>query len=179
MNDFLKTIAGLAPTVAAALGGPLAGAAVAAIGNVLGMSEPTQESIAKAFSDGQIKPDDLAKIRALEIDFKKHESEIGFKYAELALKEDELIAKDRIDSRAMQIATHSKMPAILTIMVTFGFFGVLGVLLYRPELKANEIVLIMVGQLAAVWSACVGFYVSTTFNSANKNQMLANSIPAR
>lgn len=79
----------------------------------------------------------------------------------------------------MQVATHSKMPAILTIMVTVGFFGVLTALLAMPELKANEIVLVMVGQLSAVWGACVAFYVSTTFNSANKTKMLAESLPGK
>ena len=79
----------------------------------------------------------------------------------------------------MQIATHSKMPAILTILVTIGFFGVLGTLLAKPELKANEIVLVMVGQLSAVWGACVAFYVSTTYSSANKNQLLAQSAPPK
>ena len=37
--DTLKT---LAPTVAVALGGPLAGAAVTAIGSIFGMSDPTE-----------------------------------------------------------------------------------------------------------------------------------------
>jgi hypothetical protein len=49
----------------------------------------------------------------------------------------------------------------------------------KPDLKANEIVLVMVGQLSAVWGACVAFYVSTTYSSANKNQLLANSAPAK
>lgn len=174
--DFIKTIA---PTVASAALGPAAGMVVSAIGNAIGMDSPTADKVEQAIASGQLKPEDIVKIKQLEIEFKTHESDMGFKYADLEFKRDELIAGDRKDARAMQIATHSKMPAILTIMVTIGFFGVLGVLLYNPELKANEIVLIMVGQLAAVWSACVGFYVSTTFNSANKNQMLANSVQAK
>ena len=40
MNEFLKTIA---PTLASALLGPLGGVAVAAIGNVLGMSDATTD----------------------------------------------------------------------------------------------------------------------------------------
>jgi len=179
MNDFLKTVASLAPTVAAALGGPLAGAAVSALGSVLGMSEPTQESIAKAFADGQIKPEDMVKIKQLELEFKTHESDMGYKYADLEFKKEELVAKDRIDARATQVAVHSKMPATLTIMVTLGFFGTLIALLVMPKLNDNQIVLVMVGQLSAVWGACVAFYVSTTFSSGSKNAMLANSVPVK
>ena len=73
----------------------------------------------------------------------------------------------------MQIATHSKMPAVLTVMVTVGFFGILSLLFFHPELKGNEIVMVMVGQLSAVWAGCVTFYTGTTYGSASKNAMLA------
>jgi len=73
----------------------------------------------------------------------------------------------------MQVATQSKMPAILTVLVTVGFFGTLALLFFRPELKGNEIVMVMVGQLSAVWAGCVTFYTGTTFSSASKNQLLA------
>jgi hypothetical protein len=174
--EILKT---LAPTVASAALGPLGGLAVSAIGSALGMDAPTQEKISKAFTTGQLTPEALEKIRTLELDYQNQEKERGFKYAELEFKQNELIGKDRDSARAMQIATHSRMPAILTILVTIGFFGVLTALLTMPELKANEIVLVMVGQLSAVWGACVAFYVSTTYSSANKNQLLANSQPVK
>ena len=73
----------------------------------------------------------------------------------------------------MQIATRSRMPATLTIMVTIGFFGVLSLLFFNPEMKSNEIVMIMVGQLSTVWAGCVAFYTGTTFSSASKTAALA------
>jgi hypothetical protein len=152
---------------------------VAAIGSALGVDAPTQEKIASVINDGKMSPESLAKIRELEIQYQQHESEMGFKYADLEFRKEELAAKDRIDSRAMQVATHSKMPAVLTCLVTLGFFGILSLILFHPELKGNEIVMIMVGQLSAVWAGCVAFYTGTTYNSANKNQMLANSTPVK
>ena len=162
-QDVLKTVA---PTVASALLGPMGGIAVAAIGSAIGIDAPTQDKIAKAFTAGQLTPEALEKIKLLELDYQNQEKERGFKYAELT-------GKDRDSARQMQIATHSRMPAIITIMVTIGFFSVLGALLAMPELKTNEIVLVMVGQLSAVWGACVAFYVSTTYSSASKNALLA------
>ncbi len=176
--DWLTTLKTLAPTVASAFLGPLGGVAVAAVGNLLGVSDATQDKIAKAISTGQLTPDQITELKKLELQYQENERERGFRYAEIEFKKDELITKDRADARAMQVATHSKMPAVITIMVTIGFFGVLTALLTMPELKANEIVLVMVGQLSAVWGACVGFYVSTTFSSGSKNAMLANSKPA-
>lgn len=162
-QDVLKTVA---PTVAAALLGPMGGIAVAAIGSAIGIDAPTQDKIAKAFTAGQLTPDALEKIKLLELDYQNQERERGFKYAELAFKD--------VDSaRAMQIAIHSKMPAVLTVLVTVGFFGILSLLFFHPELKGNEIVMVMVGQLSAVWAGCVAFYTGTTYGSANKNAMLA------
>lgn len=175
-SQILKT---LAPTVASAVLGPLGGAAVSAIANAIGIEESTQEAVAKAFTEGKLTPEAIERLKALEMDYQNQERERGFKFSDLEFKREELVIKDRDSARSMQIATHSKMPAILTILVTIGFFSVLGALLAMPELKANEIVLVMVGQLSAVWGACVAFYVSTTFSSANKNQLLANSQPVK
>lgn len=162
-QDILKTVA---PTVASALLGPMGGIAVAAIGSAIGIDAPTQDKIAKAFTAGQLTPEALEKIKLLELDYQNQEKERGFKYAELAFKD--------VDSaRQMQIATHSKMPAVLTVMVTVGFFGILSLLFFHPELKGNEIVMVMAGQLSAVWAGCIAFYTGTTYGSASKNAMLA------
>lgn len=173
MSDWLTTLKQLAPTVAVALGGPLAGLAVTAIGSILGDEKPSVESITKAITSGLMTPEQVTKLRELELQYLENEKERGFKYAELVFKTDELIGKDRSDARAMQIATQSRMPAVITILVTIGFFGVLVSLLLVPALETNQIVLVMVGQLSAVWGACVGFYVSTTFSSGSKNALLA------
>lgn len=164
--NWLETLKAIAPTVATALGGPLAGAAVSAIGSVLGVDNPTKETIANLFKDGQLTQEQLGELRKLELEFQNQEKERGFKYAELEYKNQD-------SARQMQMSTHSKMPAVLTVMVTLGFFGILVLLFFHPELKGNEIVMIMVGQLSAVWAGCVAFYTGTTFGSANKNAMLA------
>jgi len=57
--NWLETLKQLAPTVASALGGPLAGAAVTALGGIFGLSEPNQDTIARLFKDGQLSADSL------------------------------------------------------------------------------------------------------------------------
>lgn len=164
MNDIL---AGLAPTLASAILGPLGGVAVAALGKIFGIENATTADLTKAFQDGRMTPDQLTAIKQLEMKYQNDEKERGFKFAELEYKNQD-------SARQMQMATHSKMPAVLTVMVTIGFFGILSLLFFHPELKGNEIVMMMVGQLSAVWAGCVAFYTGTTFGSANKNAMLAN-----
>lgn len=165
MNDWLKT---LAPLLGTALGGPLGGAAAAFLADKLGIESKTVEAVTEVLNSGKMTPDQISAIKLAEIDFQKFTATNKIDVMRIE-------GADRADSRAMQVATHSRMPAVLTIMVTIGFFGVLVALLLMPELKANEVVLVMVGQLSAVWGACTAFYVSTTYSSGQKNQLLANA----
>lgn len=166
--DWKAVLNKLAPTVASAVLGPLGGAAVVELGEILGIDKPTQQAVAKAITGQQMTPEQVAKLQELELQYQENERERGFKYAELEFKNQD-------SARQMQIATHSKMPAVLTVLVTFGFFGTLGLLFFHPELKGSEIVMMMVGQLSAVWAGCVAFYTGTTYGSANKNAALAQA----
>lgn len=168
-QDVLKSIA---PTVASAMGGPLAGMAVSAIGSILGVDNATQDKIKDVIVKGQMTNEQLANLQTLEMQYKNLEAERGVKFAELEFK-------DKDSARGMQVSTQSKMPAVLTTLVTLGFFTILGLMFAFPELKANEIMMLMVGQLSAGWMACLTFYVGTTYSSANKNQLLANSTPLK
>ena len=71
--SWLGTLKQIAPTVATAIGGPLAGAAVAAIGSIFGMKDATSDSIGKMIADGMLTPDHLAELRKLEIEYQNNE----------------------------------------------------------------------------------------------------------
>lgn len=169
MNDILKA---LAPTLASAVLGPLGGVAVAAIGKVLGIDSATTESVSKAFQDGKITPDQLAELKKLELQYQNEEKERGFKYSELEFK-------DHDSARQMQISTHSTTPAVLTYMITCGFFGVLGWMLYDPNVVNSPPLLIMLGSLGTAWTAACAFWFGTTYGSGRKNVMLAQSTPLK
>ena len=92
--DWKTVVSKLAPTVASALGSPLAGAAVFALGELLGISEPTQDKIKAVIEGGQMTGEQLAGIKALELKYKAEEEERGFRYADLEVK-DVQGARDR------------------------------------------------------------------------------------
>lgn len=85
--DWKKVIGTLAPTVATALGGPLAGGVVVAIGDLLGISEPTQDKIKVAIENGALTGEQVTGIRTLEMTLKAEEAERGFRYADLEFKD--------------------------------------------------------------------------------------------
>ncbi len=164
--NWLETLKALAPTVASALGGPLAGAAVSALGSIFGVEQPTQETIARLFKDGQLSADNLAEIRKLELKYQNDERERGFRYSELEFK-------NTADARDMQKQTRSYFPATLSTFVTIGFFGILITMLVY-EYKPTEPLLIMLGALGAAFGAVVNFWLGSSHGSQNKDAMLVD-----
>lgn len=163
--NWLETLKALAPTVASALGGPLAGAAVSALGSIFGVEQPTQDAIARLFKDGQLSADNLAEIRKLELKYQNDERERGFRYAELEFK-------NTADARDMQKQTRSYFPATLSTFVTIGFFGILITMLVY-EYKPTEPLLIMLGALGAAFGAVVNFWLGSSAGSQRKDALLA------
>jgi hypothetical protein len=179
MNDWIKAIFNIAPTVATALGTPLAGAAIAAIGNVLGMSEPTTDKIAKAFADGQIRPEDIVKIKALELEFKTHESEMGYKYADLEYKKSALVVEDRKDARAMQIATKALTPTVLSYGIMAAGGGMIAAVLFGYARVDEVLAGTLIGYVVSEMKAVSNFWLGSSNSSQAKDVLLANSTPVK
>jgi hypothetical protein len=67
----------------------------------------------------------------------------------------------------------AKTIAVLTFLITGGFFGVLGWLITHdlPE-NGRDVVMIMIGTLNTVWIGYATYYVGTTAGSARKTDAL-------
>jgi len=89
--DIKALLGTLAPTLGSALLGPLSGVAVAALGKVFGMEEATKEKIKQAITQGQMTPEQVYQVKALEAQYLAQEAERGFKYADLEFRTEELI----------------------------------------------------------------------------------------
>ena len=103
--SWLDTIKALAPTVASALGGPLAGAAVTAIGALIGLSEPTQDKIKAVIENGSLTGEQISGLRQLEMKYKDEEAERGFRYSELEFKNVDS-ARER-DAKIVAVTGHN------------------------------------------------------------------------
>jgi hypothetical protein len=89
MANLKDLIVSVAPTIASALGGPFAGAAVGFLSKKLGLSENTAEAVQQAVAG--MKPDDLVKMKQLDLDFQKAMAEIGIEIdkAQIAVNVEE------------------------------------------------------------------------------------------
>lgn len=163
--DWLKTIA---PTIATALGGPLAGLAVNAVSSALGIDP---DKVNDTIQSGKLTADQIASIQQAELALKAKAQELGLNFEQLA-------TQDRKSARDMQTATRSMIPPILAIMVTLGFFGIL-IGMMTGKVTSGEALMIMLGSLGTAWTGIIAFYFGSSASSQNKDQLLHQSTPTK
>ena len=162
--DWKKLVGSVAPMLGTALGGPLGGLAVQAIGSALGLSDATEETISNALAGA--KPEDLLKLKAADQQFARD-------MKALDIDMERINAANTDSARTMQVATKSKVPAILAILVTIGFFGILlGMMGGSLAVSEQSALLIMLGALGAAWGSVINFYFGSSNGSQSKDAML-------
>jgi hypothetical protein len=160
--SWLKT---LAPTVASALGGPLAGMAVTAIGGALGWDDAKVKGMLDA---GQLNAEQLSAVRIAETELKAREVENGFKFAELEVR-------DRESARNMQVSTKSYTPGALSWVVIVATVVLEGwVLVNGLPSSTNEFVAgRILGTLDMAFGTVLAFWLGTSKSSQVKDATIA------
>ena len=144
----IKSLVGaVAPTLGAALGTPIAGAAVQVLTNVLGC-KPDEKSIEQAMS--QASAEDLAKIREAELEFdeKMKQMEVDVFALETADKQDarKYFNKDWT----------ARFIGILMVIFFCSYIGMITIM--PPEQNSMELINLVLGYLGGLVSAVVSFY---------------------
>jgi hypothetical protein len=158
--DWLKQIA---PTVASALGGPLAGMAVSAISKAIGVDEG---KVSDLISNNKLTAEQVAQIKIAEIELQRQANELGLNFEKLAVD-------DRKSAREMQMTTRSLVPPILAGTITLGFFGILILLLLGKVEGDNNTILIMLGSLSTAWTGIIAYYFGSSAGSQAKTELMA------
>jgi hypothetical protein len=161
--DWLKQIA---PTIATALGGPLAGLAVDAISKAVGIDP---KDVNKTIAEGKLTADQIAQIKTAEIAMAARAQEMGLDFEKIAVD-------DRKSARQMQSTTQSWIPGIMAIAVTIGFFGIL-VGLMTEHFKTSDALMLMLGSLGTAWTGIIAFYFGSSAGSQKKDELLHQSSP--
>ena len=156
----------VAPSIATALGGPLAGVAVRTLSNALfGHEDASEQQVSDALSTAT--PDQLAAIKKIDADFK-----VQMKALDIDL--ERIAAGDRDSARQMQQNTKDSTPKILAYFITFGFFGALvWILVFGLPQTGLEVLLMMLGSLSTSWTGVVQFYYGSSAGSKAKTDALA------
>ena len=160
--EWLKQIA---PTVATALTGPLAGIAISVVSKTLGVEEGKVQDL---ISSNKMTPEQIAQIKVAEIELKRQENELGLNFEKLAVD-------DRKSAREMQATTRSIVPPALAAIVTVGFFGIMVMMLLGKVDSNNPAILMMLGSLGTAWTGIIAYYFGSSAGSQAKTDLMAKA----
>lgn len=156
-------------SAAASLGGPLGSMAAAVVASALGIQklDATPGAIDAAIATAQIKdPDALLKLQEAEHTFQLQMEKLGFDSVDRIAQID---AEDRANARAREVAVKDKIPAILSLAVTAGFFTILALLLFHlvPE-GSRDMLSVLTGTLGTAWIGIINYFFGSSAGSASK-----------
>ncbi len=163
--EWLKNIA---PTIATALGGPLAGVAVDAVGAALGWKDATKEKVVEALSRGQLTGDQVLALKQAELELKGKEQELGFKFAELDIR-------DRDSARQREMSVKDNTNTILAFTVVGAFVALVAGTMLGLAKVDTVLAGTLVGYLSAKAEQVLAYYFGSTKGSAAKTLLLAHA----
>lgn len=170
--DWKRTLGTVAPALATALGGPLAGVATKALADgLLGDSGATEADIAAAVAGGG--PDVLVRLREIDTQFKA-----DMRRAEIDI--ERIHHDDRRSARERQVHVRDWTPALLAFVITLGFFGVLGWMLWQglPQ-QGEQPLLVMLGSLGTAWTGIIAYYYGSSRGSDAKGETMERLLGRR
>lgn len=159
-------------SAAASVGGPLGTLAAAAVGKALGVDkvEPTENAITTAIAGAT--PEQMIALKQAEMDCQAKLQQMGFQNAEDL---ESIAEQDRANARAREIALKDRVPALLALAITVGFFGILLLVVLRGiNSNVHDLVTLLLGSLGTAWTGMVTYYFGSSSGSARKTEILAN-----
>jgi len=171
MDELKGLLAKVAPWLAAAAGGPatLAAQAIKTAAEALGASGSTAQDVTNALLGAT--PEQVVALQAADKELELRMQSIGFANIEAM---ESFASADRANARGMQIASPSRVPALLTSFVVGTFASTLVLLmLFDVPATNRDIVVYMIGQLSGGFTTSLAFWFGTTRNSGKKDDNAA------
>ena len=168
---WLSFIERVAPTIASAVGTPVAGMAVSAIESALGITgvDGSTDKIEQAITNGQLTGQQIA-------DLKKADQDFAAKMKELDVQLDQLQLADVEGARQMQVARPSPVPAMLSGLIVLGYFGALIAMMFGVDVTDNNAFLIMLGALTGALTQVLNYWFGSTRHSQATASLNAQAV---
>jgi hypothetical protein len=147
-DKIANLVGSVAPTIATALGGPLAGTAATAIAQVLGVNAQDPKALERAVQ--QATPEQLTEIKKAELDFEARMKELDVDIFALE-------TADIQNARANNAKDWTARAIALGTMAAFIGYVFL-VTIQPPDQNSDAIINLVLGYLGGMVSAVTSFY---------------------
>ena len=173
MSKLLKILGAVAPTVASALGGPMAGLATHTLGKVLlGKDTASEEEISNFILANQ-NPEILAKLRLADHELKKLAQEHELRFEEIAFERDRMHVDDRISARAMAKVTRAVAQGWITGLVLIAMIAMtVALFIFDIPEDNRSVVYIIIGALAGSMTQVMNFWFGSSAGSKEKTRSI-------
>jgi len=162
-------IEAIAPTIATALGGPLAGMATRAIsGALFGHQDGTVDDIQTALLNAT--PDQLSALKKIDADFKVQMKQLDINLEQIA-------EQDRDSARHMQIETRDWIPRVLAVLIVGGFAIITGLKMSGWSTVNDPSMSELLTTLRDGVILILSFFFGSSSGSQKKDQMIYMSTP--
>lgn len=188
--NFKEIIKFVAPIAGSLIGSPVAGMAIAAIGEAIGMSSPTAERVAAAIQSGSLTPEQLVAVRAADDALKVRLAEIGLDYKKIDAETERAYLADRQNARQAHHGDKGVFWLGIAVLATYAL--VLGSalagaywLLVIGDLKNMDpgtvaavfaLIGTIVGYIASDAKAVVGYYFGSSKGQTDGGRDLADAV---
>ncbi len=156
-SELGEKIAGFAPLLGAAVGGPAGGAIGTLVASAFG-SENEPDAIMTAINAN---PEAALKLKNLELDNKVELQRVILETARIELADKQNARKEN---------KHSKMPAILSVSLSLIIVAIIYLLFYTevPE-GSKDVLFMLLGVVVKEWGGAMQYWFGTTRSSADKD----------
>ena len=158
-----QALGAVAPTVARALGGPLAGLATESLVEAFGVDSPDELDLR------QLSADDIRRLQLAEMTLRE-------RMRELDIEERQLDVQDRDSARARQIAMKDWSVNALAAGYVLGYFALLAAMALGeipPEVAAQSAFEILLGALTAGLAQIMNYFFGSSRGSKMKTEAMA------
>ncbi len=173
IKKIIKGIASLAPGLATALGGPLAGAAVKAVSRaILGREDATEDELAQAVEG--MSSEHRAQLYQADLEFKKEMGRQGIQLVEIS-------HKNTADARAMQVAALAQADVfskqfVYWFAIGWSLFGaayIVGITFYNvPQASVRFADTILGFLLGTLLATILNFFFGSSYSSKAKDETI-------
>lgn len=163
-KDLLRQVA---PTLASALGTPLAGGVVKKLADVLlGDPKASEDKVAEAVLRAD--PATFLKLKELEQEYAKF-------VLDHELNLEKLAVEDRSSARAREVALKDWVPAVLAVGFNVAFFAILFLMLSKKiPVENKDAFTLLLGMLSSGVTGVLSYYFGSSRGSDRKTEMLGN-----
>ncbi len=171
LGTFGPLLRQIAPTIATALGGPVAGMAVRALSiGLLGRDDASASDLAEVLAAAT--PDQVTEIKRIDAEFQ-------VKMKQLDIDLEALVVADRKSAREMQMSLKTNLVPSMAVFILCSFVAVTVATLLGYTKVDSVLAGTLIGYLSAKAEQVISFYFGSSNSSQNKDLLLYNSTPSK